>query len=105
MLGRIEAPIYAHSLINPPSFNNSCDATLIVNTKNQIFLEKQEVNLQTKYSLIIPNPLEIGLSSSEQNSINLRTKATYSQINTSTSKLFRILGFALLIISFSVNFS
>lgn len=71
MLSSVKSFIFAHSLINPPSLNNSCDVNLILtNSKGKINLIKENVGLQTKYSLSISDPLTLGLLTPEQNVVD-----------------------------------
>jgi len=67
MSSQISCHIYAHSLVNPPSLISGCDVDLMLRkSRGQIHLVKEEVNFQTKYLLIVYDPLALGLTSREQ---------------------------------------
>jgi hypothetical protein len=71
MLSHVKCSIFAHSLTNPPSLNNSCDVDLtLTNSKGRINLVKQEIGIQTKYLLSIPYSSSLGLVTCEQNVVD-----------------------------------
>lgn len=71
MLSVVKRPIFAHDLVNPPAEDRNCDVNLLLtNSKGRINLVKESVGLQTRYSLSILDPSSLGLSTSEQNTVN-----------------------------------
>jgi hypothetical protein len=84
MLKQVSGTVFAHSLVNPPTFSSSCDITLIlINPVNLITLKKDHVGFQTKYSLTVLEPSSLGLSSYDDNVVNefLKTVVIAMEIN------------------------
>lgn len=59
--------IFVHDLANPPAEDRNCDVELtLVGSEGRIMLTKQEIGLQTKYLLKVPDANSIGLASFDQ---------------------------------------
>ncbi|MGB6680475.1 MAG: hypothetical protein WBF08_03995 [Candidatus Bathyarchaeia archaeon] len=70
-LSSMKFSIYAHHLPNPPAEDRNCDIDLeIVNAKGKMTLRKQDVGLQTRYVLMIPDTGSIGVTSYEQKDVD-----------------------------------
>ena len=72
MLSLVKRQLFAHDLINPPSEGSSYDITLkLVSSKGCINLTKVSAGFQTEYLLSIPDAKSLGLTSSQQNEVDL----------------------------------
>jgi len=67
LLSSIESPVFVHDLQNPPTEDRSCNFEItVVNSKQRIVLEKQDVGLQTRYLLKVQDVMSLGLASVDQ---------------------------------------
>jgi hypothetical protein len=71
----IERRIFAHDFRNPPAEDRSCDIEIhLINSSGLITLSKITAGIQTEYSLCVSDSSVIGLSSSDQVSIERAMK-------------------------------
>jgi len=87
LLRLIERPVFVHDLTNPPAEDRNCDIELrVVNSKERIIFAKQNVSLQTKYLLKVPDAKSIGLTSFDQRDVEYGTKDVVLACNLSLQR-------------------
>lgn len=87
MQSSIESTVFVHDLQNPPAEDRSCDIDLtVVNSRGRIILAKQDVGLQTRYLLKVPDAESIGFTSFDQRDVEQGIKDLVLAFNLSLQR-------------------
>lgn len=71
----IRRPIFAHDFLNPPTEDRSCNIDIMITIPSgKLNIVKETSGLQTRYMLTIDEPSIIGLTSSEQTTVDKAIK-------------------------------